>query len=111
MRRGNSECAPQCRGTDFTKHTRRTTLDAPTNVSRVIYDTVIGLFNASPIRGKLVRLIGVGLTGFAEAVQTSLFEAKTHNPAFEASEKAVDAVIAKFGKNAIFLGGEKLSGD
>jgi DNA polymerase-4 len=97
------------RGTDFTKHTRRITPGSPTNVSRVIYDTVVDLFAKAPVYGKPVRLIGVGLTGFADAVQTSLFETKAANPAFEASEKAVDAVVAKFGKNAIFLGGEKLS--
>lgn len=95
------------RGTDFTKHTRRTTFANPTNISRVIYDTVVELFAASPICGKPVRLIGVGLTGFGEAVQTSLFETKSDSAALEASEKAIDTVVARFGKKAIFLGGER----
>jgi DNA polymerase IV len=99
------------RGTDFTKHTRRTTLPNPTNISRVIYDNAIELFTASPIFGKPVRLIGVGITGFGDAMQTDLFEAKTNHAALEASEKAIDAVVAKFGKKAIFLGGEKFSGE
>ena len=118
------------RGTDFTKHTRRKTLPNPTNISRVIYDNAIELFVASPIYGKPVRLIGVGITGFNDlvetpwhdaskyptgygvsGVQTDLFEAKTDHAALEASEKAIDAVVAKFGKKAIFLGGEKFSGD
>jgi DNA polymerase IV len=94
------------RGTDFTKHTRRTTLPAPTNISRVIYDKAVELFMASPILGKPVRLIGVGITGFGDAVQTDLFEAKTNRTALEASEKAIDAVVARFGEKAIFLGGE-----
>jgi DNA polymerase IV len=95
------------RGTDFTKHTRRTTLGSPTDISRIIYDTAAGLFAASPIHGRPVRLIGVGLTGFSDAVQTNLFETKNNVGALEASEKAIDAVVARFGKKAIFLGGEK----
>jgi DNA polymerase-4 len=99
------------RGKDFTKHTRRKTLAQPTNISRVIYDNAVELFKASPILGKPVRLIGVGITGFGEAMQTDLFEAKTGQAGLEASEKAIDAVVAKFGKKAIFLGGERLSVD
>jgi DNA polymerase-4 len=95
------------RGKDFTKHTRRTTLGSPTDISRVIYNTAIDLFTASPIHGCPIRLIGVGLTGFSEAMQTNLFEAKSNTEALEASEKAIDAVVARFGKKAIFLGGEK----
>jgi DNA polymerase IV len=95
------------RGKDFTKHTRRMTLATPTCNTGVIYKTVVGLFTTTSIYGKPVRLIGVGLTGFFDTVQTSLFETGKDNTALEASEKAIDAVEARFGKNAIFLGGEK----
>jgi DNA polymerase IV len=99
------------RGTDFTKHTRRNTLAAATNVSRVLYGTAVELFMASPVVGRPVRLIGVGLTNFTDVVQTNLFQTPQNNPSLEAAEKAMDKVVSRFGKKAIFLGGEKLSGD
>jgi DNA polymerase-4 len=100
------------RGTDFTKHTRRTTLDSPTNSYRVLYENACSLFAGSPISGHPVRLIGVGLTNFAEAIQTDLFGAPTQAPgAAEAAQAALDAVVTRFGKKAIFLGGEKRTGE
>jgi DNA polymerase-4 len=100
------------RGTDFTKHTRRTTLASPTNSYRVLYENACSLFAGSPISGHPVRLIGVGLTNFAEAIQTDLFGAPTQAPgAAEAAQAALDAVVTRFGKKAIFLGGEKRTGE
>jgi DNA polymerase-4 len=97
------------RGKDFTKHTRRTTLGNATDISRVIFENACNLFAASPAYGKFLRLIGVGLTNFSNTVQTNLFEAEKVAGALEASEKAMDAVMSKFGKKAIFLGGEKIA--
>jgi DNA polymerase-4 len=97
------------RGKDFAKHTRRTTLGNATDISRVIFENACTLFAASPAYGKFLRLIGVGLTNFSNTVQTNLFEAEKVTGALEASEKAMDAVMSKFGKKAIFLGGEKIA--
>ena len=94
------------RGSDFTKHTRRRTLSAPTSNGRTIFETAFDLFLKSPIRGKPVRLIGAGLTGFTDAAQTDLFEPPAASEARGAADKAVDAVVKKFGPDAIFLGGE-----
>lgn len=96
------------RGKDFNKHSRRKTLNIPTNISRTIYSTVWELFLASPIFGHPVRLIGAGITNFSNEVQTNLFEAQSSSIALEASEKAIDSVVSKFGKKAIFLGGEQI---
>jgi DNA polymerase-4 len=97
------------RGKDFAKHTRRTTLGNATDISRVIFENACNLFVASPAYGKFLRLIGVGLTTFSNTVQTNLFEVEKVSGALEASEKAMDAVMSKFGKKAIFLGGEKIA--
>jgi DNA polymerase-4 len=97
------------RGKDFAKHTRRTTLGTATDLSRVIFENACNLFVASPAYGKFLRLIGVGLTNFSNTVQTNLFETEKVAGALEASEKAMDAVMSKFGKKAIFLGSEKIA--
>jgi DNA polymerase IV len=97
------------RGKDFTKHTRRTALAAPADISRTIYETVTGLFKASPIYGFPVRLIGVGLTGFDDVEQTSLFEADSKKPCLLASEKAIDEIVSRFGEKAIFVGSEVMN--
>jgi len=95
------------RGTDFTKHTRRKTLSSPTDVSRTVFETAQLLFEQSPQYGKATRLIGVGVTGFTQEIQTDLFCENGKSSAQEASEKAVDAIVSRFGDKAIFLGGER----
>jgi DNA polymerase-4 len=49
---------------DFTTLTRQSTLPSPTNDDREIYASVKDLFNKTWIKGKPVRLLGVGVTGF-----------------------------------------------
>jgi DNA polymerase-4 len=94
------------RGSDFTKHTRRRTLSSPVSDGRTIFETVFDLFLKSPIKGKPVRLIGAGLTGFTDAAQTDLFGPTGTPLSRAAADKAVDAVVKRFGSDAIFLGGE-----
>jgi DNA polymerase IV len=97
------------RGKDFTKHTKRMTLPHPTDVSRTIYETAVVLLTQAPVFGKPLRLLGVGLTGFSDASQTNLFDDAPASNALKASEKAVDVITTRFGKGAIFFGGEARS--
>ena len=95
--------------TDFTKHTRRTTLPGPTWLGKEIYEEACALLQGIP-RGAFVRLIGVGLTGFDDAVQGELFAQTTRTP-WEASEKAVDNLAARFGDGTVVRARELLDSD
>lgn len=64
------------RWSDFTTVTRQTTLDTPIDQDEAIYRAVREVFRREWPRGKPVRLIGVGISGFdAPARQLSLWDA------------------------------------
>jgi nucleotidyltransferase/DNA polymerase involved in DNA repair len=92
------------RASDFTKHTRRVTLSKPIDSASILYKEALSLLENAGLHGKLLRLIGVGLTGFSEAQQTELFETDNREKNREASEKAMDAIVQKFGKNSLVRG-------
>ncbi len=90
---------------DFTTLTRQVSLSDPTNDDRVIYTAVKELFNNTWNKGRPVRLLGVGVTQFEQAVkQLSLWEApnKKDSKLFT----AVDDVRNRFGKNSIMRGSD-----
>lgn len=87
---------------DFNRHTRRKTICEPTNLAKIIYDNVIDLLDNIDIR--CVRLIGVGITGLDDQIQTSLFEKNSLSDTLEASERAVDSIISRFGTDVIKKG-------
>lgn len=87
---------------DFQRHSRRKPLMAPTNVAKTIYDTVLELLEL--VNERYIRLIGVGITGFNEQLQTDLFSAEDTPSTLEASERAVDQIIARFGSDVIKKG-------
>jgi nucleotidyltransferase/DNA polymerase involved in DNA repair len=91
------------RGHDFTKHSRRKTLPGPTALAKNIYDEALGLLSQAGIFGKKLRLIGVGATGLGSDVQTNLFSKAS---AWEAPERAMDALAQKFGTHIVMRGGE-----
>jgi nucleotidyltransferase/DNA polymerase involved in DNA repair len=91
------------RGRDFTKHTRRKTLFEPTATVKTIYGEAVNLLAQAGLEGKLLRLIGVGVTGLVDDIQTSMFH---DAQAWEASERAMDALSKKFGKHIIVRGAE-----
>lgn len=97
------------RMSDFTRHTRRATLPAPTVVATQIYDTAAALLEHIP-SGSRLRLIGVGLTGFGEHPQVDLFGDERYS-GWQASEQAIDAIEERFGRRTVVrgreLGGEK----
>ncbi len=88
------------RGINFTKHTQRITLSEGTNVANDIYSTALKLINNLPEKMEF-RLIGVGISGFEETVQLNLFANDNPNRTWEKSEKAIDALAKKYGKDVI----------
>lgn len=89
------------RWSDFTTLTRQLTLPQPTNADREIVEAAQRLFNQFWPRGKPVRLIGVGISGFDEAgTQLELWQ----QPASQDAEKlqtTLDKLRDKFGDSVI----------
>jgi DNA polymerase-4 len=92
------------RKTDFSKHTKRKPLAYPTNVAKFIYEGAIGLLDE--VHEKILRLIGVGLTGLGSEEQTDLFEHEPQTAALEVAEAAVDRITQKYGDEVIGKGRE-----
>ncbi|MFP4418217.1 MAG: DNA polymerase IV [Fibrobacterota bacterium] len=93
---------------DFQRHSRRVTLPTPTNTAKTIFDAAKKILSSLTSTTPTLRLIGVGITNFGQPVQTDLFISDERKNAWLKSEEAIDTVIDKFGKNAVFLGGEKI---
>jgi DNA polymerase IV len=92
------------RCTDFSRHSKRMPLAYPTNVAKFIYESALVLLDQ--VRERALRLIGVGLTGFDEALQTDLFAGDKAITAIEKTEAVVDALAEKFGDSIIGKGRE-----
>ena len=91
---------------DFTTVTRRATLPSPTCVGSEIYHAALQLLRQRTDAGaRPVRLMGVGLSGFAEtdSHQARLFSAveDAHPDRQESVERAADAIRDKLGPDAI----------
>ncbi len=88
------------RWSDFTTLTRQATLQCPTNADREIYNAVKELFNKTWIKGKPVRLLGVGITQFETAArQLDLWEVP--NKKDDKLFSAMDDVRNRYGKDLI----------
>ena len=83
----------------FKTRTHARSLKAPTNIASELFETATALFGE--VHGSLkVRLLGIGVSGFAEPVQRSLFEEDA--PKRGARIDALrDKVREKFGKEAL----------
>lgn len=93
------------RWSNFTTLTRQQTLPKPTNDDREIYAAVKELFNKTWQKGKPVRLLGVGVTGFFnQASQLSLWDL----PDKKGSQllSAVDDLRERYGRNSIMRGSD-----
>ncbi|MCE5219284.1 DNA polymerase IV [bacterium] len=86
----------------FETITRRQTLPRPTDADATLYQVVLRLLGEAPLTGRKVRLLGVGLSGFGEEVQPSLFE--EGGAVHSALDEAVDALRSRFGRDAIRRG-------
>jgi DNA polymerase-4 len=90
---------------DFSQITRSKTLDTWICASNAIFDQALSLYHGLKITKK-IRLVGVGVSEFQETetpVQRSLFddEPQIHNRQWEAVDRAMDSVLAKFGPGAL----------
>jgi DNA polymerase IV len=92
------------RKTDFSKHTKRGRLACSTNVAKLIYEGARELLDG--VNEKALRLIGVGLTGLDEQLQTDLFAQGPTTVALEVAEAAVDRIVQKYGDAVIGKGRE-----
>lgn len=86
---------------DFKTITRNKTLPNYTDLTEIIYETVLELFKHNYQKGRKVRLIGVGVSGFGknEGEQLNLFDRKTIKTS--RIDKLEDDLIKKFGKHII----------
>lgn len=94
------------RTSDFKRFSRQTTLQSPTNLAKTIYETGAALLQKEFMNLKYLRLIGIGITGFDEQIQQTLFMEEEQSKNWKASEKAMDNLSEKFGKGTVFRGGE-----
>jgi len=89
---------------DFKQVTRRTTIDIPTQSSKVIYIEAKKLLDAYKILKK-IRLIGLGVSGLVSddlPIQMNLFSNnKKKNSSWEKVDRAVDTITKKYGKDVI----------
>ena len=90
----------------FETHTRRHTLDQPTNHDSTIFRTALELTAERRFRSKAVRLIGVGLSIWEDSGpwQMDLFHAATDLDKANKLYAALDAVQGRFGEGSLRLG-------
>ena len=90
------------RWADFTTLSRQLTLDNPTDLDGVIYSSAIQLLDQAWIKGKPVRLIGVGLGGFgAPSNQMGLWDDRDGERHAEELQSALDRLRDRFGETTI----------
>jgi len=92
------------RWSDFTTLSRQMTLPHPTQDDVVIVREALRLFDANWIKGKPVRLIGVGVSNLEDSVQQlSMFESETDKKSRQL-QSTLDDLKQKFGDSAIKRG-------
>jgi DNA polymerase-4 len=87
------------RYSDFTTITRQETLRSSTATDTTVRDAALALLDAA-WSGSAVRLLGVGVSGLAEAPQLDLFD----RPAVDRIDHTLDALRERFGRDAIRRG-------
>jgi len=88
---------------DFTTITRQVTLAEPTDLDVDIQRAVVTLFEKVWHRGRAVRLLGVGVSGFGSiSRQLSLWELPTRKE--KRLQEAVESLQEKFGRQTIHRG-------
>ena len=91
---------------DFTTITRSRTLDAPTDVGQVVYDTAVDLYAALRLQRARIRLVGVRLEGLVDlegsAEQLLFDDGLTASPVDRrAAEVAADRLRERFGRDVV----------
>ncbi len=87
------------RYSDFTTITRQETLASSTATDTTVRDAAAALLDAA-WSGDAVRLLGVGVTGLADAPQLDLFD----RPANDRIDHTLDSLRERFGQSAIRRG-------
>ncbi len=94
---------------DFTTLTRQITLNHPTDSDTEIYETALILFHQNWPKGRRVRLLGVGVSGFdVHEAQLELW-GKPESPVKKVDSKlqnALDKLRDKFGEDIIQRGSD-----
>ena len=93
------------RDSRFHTVSRQRTLPAPTNATQVIYEAALALLAELHEPGRLLRLVGLTLSGLTEARQTALDDSGRDH----ACDEAVDRVRARFGSQALRRAGGGLA--
>ena len=83
----------------FRTVTRCRTLDSRIVSTDDIYSAAVDIFHGEDLGGKKVRLVGVSVSGFEEAAQTSLFEKTSEKK--NRIQEVVSDIRDRFGKKAI----------
>lgn len=91
---------------DFTTITRSRTLDAPTDVGQVVYDTAVDLYAALRLQRARIRLIGVRLEGLVDlegsAEQLLFDDGLSASPVDRrAAEVAADRLRDRYGHDVV----------
>lgn len=83
---------------DFTTLSRQTTLDPPTDLDDEIYGRALELFKQTWIKGKPVRLLGVGVSGFSQSTrQLNLWEARSQGRVGGQLQATLDSLRDRYG--------------
>jgi len=87
---------------DFTTITRSRTLREPTDVSREIYETAVGLYDALGLQRARIRLVGVRMEKLLPVEQAPI-QARLDEPdhGWRDADRAIDRASARFGSGAV----------
>ncbi|MDO5503655.1 MAG: DNA polymerase IV [Actinomycetia bacterium] len=87
---------------DFTTITRARTLREPTDVSREIFATVMGLYEALGLQRARIRLVGVRMSGVVDIEKApiqGLLDEPEHG--WRDADRAIDRAAARFGRGSV----------
>jgi DNA polymerase-4 len=94
------------RWSDFTTVTRQLTLENPTNLDSEIFEAADRLFQQTWPEGKMVRLVGVGVSGLQQpCVQLALWD-RDSRESDQRLQSALDMIRDKYGSQAVRRGSD-----
>jgi DNA polymerase-4 len=93
------------RDSRFRTTSRQHTLAAPTSATKAVYEAAQALLAEAHEPGRLLRLVGLTMTGLTEDQQTALDDCERER----ACDEAVDRVRARFGSGALRHAGSGLT--
>ena len=90
------------RWSDFTTLSRQTTLESPTDLDDEIFRCALKLFVRNWVKGKPVRLLGVGVSGFSNSArQMNLWEARSGGKDGGQLQVTLDSLRDRYGDGMI----------